>query len=227
MIHVEYNERVLELWRELSLKYGDMVGMDRVPMLEPQFVADPELLFVGINPSFAREEDDEQLVALFSWPASGVLSQERIRELVAREADALTYRYYTPLQAFAKKVGARSVEFLDLFPIRHSRQRDILEQYCLGALHPVAERLFAHFRWSLRTIKPQVIVVANAGAARLLESHLPLTGPAADSHYQWEEMKGVPFFLGGMLGGAGPMDRFSRERLEIAVKRVLQDRTGR
>ncbi|MEJ1165676.1 hypothetical protein V9K97_18370 [Variovorax sp. CCNWLW186] len=223
-----YNSQARDIWTRHAAAHAALPGMSLVPMQRPEFVLEPELLFVGMNPSFASRLKKCPMRYRFVWRP--VFTDEELSELEAHEhMSRQNYAvYFRPLERFAHDVGvdAKQVEHLDLLPLRHTSQAEVVSSYWgkAGRAHVVVEECFALFEEALLRLKPQIVVVANAEASRKIRDRLDLaTRDGGRSHY-WTEMEETTLFLSGMLTGQRALDEFSRARLAAEVRDQVRQR---
>ncbi len=233
-----YNARVLAIWNDAEKPPTYM------PSLYPDEHLDGpiKLLMLGMNPSFGRWLDTA-VEELFSADRLGELGAEQlyawrddytdrdIARVKAVEAYAFTaYRsFFGPLRDFAMNVGCgHDYRHLDLFQVRKTDQSAFLSTVGKPTgkgnfqPEPFGRAQIELTRQTLLTLKPAVVVIANAAASRIATQHFPLC-PIANVRTQFT-MCGLPetrFFLSGMLSG-GALDEYSRHRLEDEVRRYLQ-----
>ncbi|QOL48537.1 hypothetical protein [Massilia litorea] len=225
----QFNERALEIWR----------AFHTAPTLMPahypdgHFVEKMRLLMLGINPAYNAAKLQARIMALgfdltvddvYGWhPETGAPHAARLLET---EQDAFNNHqvFFGPQRCFAEAVGCLdSYSHLDLLHGRHTN----MNEYLQSLNEPGTPRLFRQAQIDLtgetiRRIRPQVVVVANATASRLALEYMGLQ-PADDSGTRFT-LAGLPetrFFLAGMLSGQRAMDTFSRIRLETDVKHYL------
>jgi hypothetical protein len=228
-----FNDRALEIWREHLAKSTLM------PALYPpgHFKQNLKLLMLGMNPAFSENSIRKRLRELnidknandvFGWAPN--TEPQHIHELLDVESHAFVHYqpFFGPLRRFTEKVGcANSYSHLDLFHWRQTEQNDFLQVVGLpGALNKFGRAQIALTRETIGALRPNVVVIANATAAKMAVEHLPLSY-VANSHTQCTlpGLDGTRFFLAGMLSGGRAMDTFSRIRLEVEVWSYL-DSTG-
>lgn len=218
--------------------------MSRMPMLRPDFVMRPDILFVGVNPSFSEkaatkfDEKHGYKGSVIAWNANSTEDdlKARVKLLVDAERTAQRdYRvYYAPFERFqhqVRKEGCRT-EHLDVFLLRHTSQSDVkallwkTPSFKRGTtraqrtLTSFGADLFDVFLDTLHGLKPRTVLVANASAAGLVKELLSLE-TKDDRIYRTFRAPHIAFFLSGMLGGRGPMDNYSKARLAADIRDEL------
>jgi hypothetical protein len=237
----KYNQRAMEIWGTFG------ATQPRVPILLPELIEHPELLVVGMNPSFNTEWVDNQLAnetelrlaggpwtadSLFRWDAS---ARSRMSQIIEFERFAKTAYagYFAPVERFASAVGcAGRWEHLDLFLMRETSQKAALE-IVLGKTRPIGElndfgrAQLELFIETLIDLQPKAVLVANATAAALAKQ---LLGPSHQvgepAALEFGALPNTRFFFSGMLSGQRCMDNFSLERLVYQVRAYVQQLNG-
>jgi hypothetical protein len=238
----KYNQRAMDIWDTFGAKQS------RMPILLPELNENPELLIVGMNPSFNTEWVDSELTnemktrlaggpwtadSLFGWDKN---SHSRMRQVIEFEAFAKKayVSYFGPVEKFASAVGcAGKWEHLDLFLMRETSQKAALEMVLaktrpIRKLNDFGRAQLELFTKTLIDIQPKVVVVANAAAAALAKQML---GPGHEvgepAALEFDAMPNTRFFFSGMLSGQRCMDNFSLERLVYQVRAYVQQLNGR
>jgi hypothetical protein len=220
-LHHQYNKTARDIWHRFAGDYRTHPGMTLFPMQRHAFAAKPDLLLVGMNPSFAfRARDIMRRHLRWRDAPESVIQQFTEEEAAAREH----YRvFYGPQLRFKEAVAAHTLEHLDLLPIRHTSQAEVVHAYWdkQGHPHAITQACFELFKETLLALAPTVVVVANAEASRQVRRILPLQPVKVGRDYGWPAMPHTTFFLSGMLSGQRALDEFSRARLEADVRSVL------
>lgn len=225
----DFNAQVLEIWRE-HVKEPALMPAQYPP---GHFKQNLKLLMLGMNPAFSESSIQNRMTGLgidigandvFGWSPS--TQPRHVHHLLKVEKHAFEHylRFFGPLMRFAERVGcANSYSHLDLFHWRQTEQNEFLQVVGLpGALNEFGLRQVALTRETIMALRPKVVVIANATAAKRAVEYLPLTY-VTNSGTQCI-LPGLPdtrFFLAGMLSGGRAMDTFSCIRLEDEVRRYL------
>lgn len=222
-MHEQYNRRAREIWTKHAEAHKELPGMSLFPMQRPIFELHPDLLFVGMNPSFNIRYRTGRAHHL-SWRAT--ISEQLLAQFAAEEAEAReNYKvFFGPLDRFAASVGSKRPEHLDLLPLRHTSQAEVVHEHWdkHGNPNKVIEACFALFTETLLILNPKVVVVANAGASRQVIKLLKLESTARGRFHRWEKLPQTSFFLSGMLSGQRALDEFSKDRLAADVHAMLR-----
>lgn len=184
------------------------------------------LLFIGINPSFKKED-----------AVPGIDKYSPMYSL-----DNLEHPYFKKAKEIADKLKLPFGHH-DLFPIRESDQK-VIEQMFDGENGPLVPKkeyvsfVNAALKWSAATIiaaKPKMIVVINTFASRLFfDARIdgnPMLGFKPANGELWSEELGadfirinnqvVPILFSGMLSGQRALDRYSEFRLCWHIQHIL------
>jgi hypothetical protein len=237
----EYNSRAMEIWEEFGSE------QPRMPLLLPELNEHPELLIVGMNPSFNAKWLDKHLAddtslhggtwttkSLFGWDQS---SRQRMAHVIQFEvfAKKAYAGYFSPIKRFASAVGrADQWEHLDLFLLRETSQKETLRAVMantrpIGPLNKFGQAQLQLFTETLINMQPKAVVVANAAAANLAKRMLgPSHQVGEPAALTFDSLPDTRFFFSGMLSGQGGIDNFSMERLVAQVKAYFDrlDATG-
>lgn len=230
MIEDDFNKQALAIWRA-HLKEDALM-----PALYPHghFKNNLELLILGMNPAFNEDAIQKRLSGLgigmqatdvFRW--SPKEEPRYVAELLRAELDAFANygTYFKPLREFADEIGCvHSYSHLDLFHWRHTKQHEFTP--FVGSpdnLNEFGRAQIALTRVMIERLRPKVVVIANAAAARYAVACMPLEYVAGSRTQCTLPGSTLPrFFLSGMLSGMRRMDTFSRIRLEVDVRDYLQ-----
>lgn len=223
------NQNLLNLWENYY--------QDNSNTLMPLFygpLKQKALLFVGLNPSFSEQGfvrlfQDTEFAGLdptefFAWKNRKSFDLDKaIRiEKLARDK----YRYFNPIKEIAEYVGL-DWEHIDLFFERITNQNQLNEEiFEDGRRLVLTEYAKAQLKLSLKLIEdiePEIIVVINAGASRILrdkwEGRLLLDDKIGTYLVQLNERRVLVFFS-SMITGQRALDRGSFERLKWHVRMV-------
>lgn len=196
-------ERHEALYAELWTKFArsGIPGFETVPNLARGPVAGrtSEVVFVGLNPSFARTaicdqwkevhgENDELFDAklrMFRWKARQQMEDRQRIDAAVRAVDEYARehygRYYDLIRALAHEADAEGRwQHVDLFPMRNTSQKDVSNSFDVKRKKGAKEwqsavsDMFEAAIELIEALQPKVVVVLNAHASRTLEAWLPL-----------------------------------------------------
>jgi len=204
-------------------------GLKRLWPIQYPELAKQSVVFVGINPSegtvVPRVRDPRQL----KDPRLAASVALRDRESFGLEVGIPCHRYFRLLDELSPPGWAH----VDLFPVRERKQERLRAILSLGGdLHPIAKEWLALTMSFLIALKPRLVVVVNALAARLVEHHARAAWSlqfVEDGGWYAGTLPGVgvvPFLFSGMVTGQRALDRYSRDRLRWHISRALRVRDG-
>lgn len=220
-----YNNEAIELWK----KFGGAQVL--VPHLLPKIQINPDVLFIGMNPSHRLDwiqkvlESNKQdfnsygVDELFSYPGESLakrLPYITLMEEYARD----NVQYYRVLDDLVSKCGYKSWTHLDLFLNRETEQGKFLKiiEYneSNNYFNEFGLEQLNLFKKAFNKLKPKIVVVNNATASVIISQLFTGEGVTKTCiKYQ-----NVTIFLGGMLSGQRAMDRFSKLRLINEIKLI-------
>lgn len=235
-----YNEKIWELWQS----FPDTTAREdaRCPV-QRSGVGDPDIVFVGMNPSFSEDWVQKCLDEALTQPQFANFkgidpnqlfafdSEAGNRRALIKAVDAISeeiHPYHTALASFAKSIGNElnlAWSAFDLFGWRETSQKAFLFR-----IHESKDRIRPFFRRqldlvfeTLRQVRPRAVVVANANACHiLLKYHVPgATFDPESCAYQFKETDRLPFYFSGMLSGQRALDTYSRERLAWHLRELF------
>jgi hypothetical protein len=235
----EVNHAILKLWednkKELE-KELEKVDQDlKIPMIYPPDIEKKELLFIGLNPSFALDslkntlinqykifDSENSLIDFFKWRGSDDVCSKRTElikiEKIMRKEHGI---FFEPLKTFAENINMdNNWEHIDLFFLRVTDQNKMKSiVYHKKALTDIGQKQFNLSKKLIKYIDPKIIVVANAFASDILLKEYKLGEELNEQGYYVLE-SGVPIFFSSMIQG-GHLDKYSRKLLIWQIKRVL------
>jgi hypothetical protein len=191
-----------------------------------KFSYEPRHSFCG-NESIVLKIYTKKISALtYKWHKHA--SHQHLAHLVELEKEAQkNYKvYFGAIKNFASDSKAENFEHLDLLPVRHTSQTEVVESFWGRQGDPleITKECLEIFKETLLRINPKTIVVANAGAANKIIKLLDLQHQDNKRSYRWASgtsMSQTPFFLSGMLSGQRALDNFSKDRLIADVRSAL------
>jgi hypothetical protein len=213
----DINRQIILLWKEFPADRGN-----RIPLLFPPS-RDECLLFIGLNPSFPQQFENRR------WPHSyDIRMLDNIKEDQIIRQEEETQRgnvltYFISLNRWVAEIK-RQWSHLDVFMLRENSQKEVKKAvYPNNTFTPFGKKQFDLFAQALQKSTPRVIVVINALASHIIETHLQLEYKPIDGCYYASADKNIkaPFFLGGMLTGQRALDVFNRKRLFWHIKTKL------
>jgi len=223
------NNKILDIWREELPKEKNPLA----PLFFPNFEKNC-ILFIGLNPSFNKNwlRNNPKLKGLsltdFRWVKNKTPKIEKLLEFekVAKK----NYPYFNRFNEIAKD-SKIDWEHIDLFFYRKTSQNNLKplvikeEKDKLVKLTTFGQAQFNLCSKMIKKIRPQVIVVVNALASKIIKSELKDKISALNEHKGSHTIKvnnkAVPIFFSGMLSGQRSLDNGSYERLSWHIRQVL------
>jgi len=232
----EINDRYIELWKEYENK------VDKVPSLLPELKTNT-LLFIGINPSCSYLEEKLETIGsdltteeFLEWTYS--LTEEKREEIkderrVSRGQDEESaYGYFKPFYKISRDVmnDEHEWEHLDVFRTIASNEEDLTERLKMNSegkeLSEFGEKQFEFFHELLKKLNPQIIVVQNAKASKIIKHRLNINDnnfrKKQGFHIKKVNKRDVPIFFSGMLSGHRALDTGSKKRLIWHIKKAKE-----
>lgn len=200
-VNEKINKEIQEIW-ELEKRKD-------IPLQFPPFKKNPDILFIGINPSIRRGKEPKSY-----------------SESLEFEKNAKNDKKDIYFKIFDNFINRNNWEHIDLFFIRGKQKKieedmgfDYENDTGMMSLNEFWEKQFKLSLSIIEQINPRVIVVNNALASRIIRERLEINELDNDKGYH--KLKGIPIFFSGMLSGQRALDKHSRERLIWHVQRVL------
>lgn len=231
------NEAIVALWSRADLNLRSHVPPLRMPLVYPD-LKKGGLLVVGMNPSFSAKAFAEFLrgeewagfdpVEFYAWqdaPSPSYVERARAIERQAQDA----YRGYYGKFADAGAELGLDWQHVDLFLVRETKQEDLPLHV---AVDPRKDLVLANLNDfglaqvdlcidTIRSIAPEMVVVANAAAARIVQGRLASEFDDDCGHHWCSLDTGrVPMFFSSMWTGVRALDLFSLERLRWQMRRA-------
>ena len=230
----EFNDGLIKIWEDEFGKPGESNNNVLAPMLYPDLIESPDILFVGINPSFKIEDvlqifldnprlTEEQILnntmamEFYRWNS---YNYTKNKSKVFRDVEKIAKQTSGYYNVFNKFPG--NWEHVDLFNVREMSQKILMSQIFINKsklrFNSFAEKNLELNIRIIEKLKPKIIIIANAKASDIFRSidkdKLKIRELGCS---EWE---GVPVFLCGMLSRQRALDIYSRERLIWHVEYV-------
>ena len=234
MIAKIINEKYLSLWKEFFQK-SDLTK--NWPILYGDFTSN-SLLFVGINPS-SSEIKTEEMKQILIWKdidpteeKKKIIQRQHLEAIGKGESDP--YPYFKPIIDIAEFVGCGDKwEHIDLFVAREKNQNIFSKMLGINPNDKGVNNEFGQKQLEIafdiiREIKPVAIVIVNALASKIIQSHpkFPQISDREFEKYGYHHIilnnKKIPIFFSGMLSGQRALDNGSKERLKWHIKMALK-----
>jgi hypothetical protein len=232
---------MIRIWREYSCPLG-LNGTERFPMVLPNIGDTVRVVYSGINPSFSLPHVAAFAKAVkcpienFEWHPDLEANELDLRlpMLQAFETEARNKytRYFGPFEKFSRDIGVshEHTTHLDVLGIRATSQKLLIRE-----LNPRraqnkirdfvgAQRLL--YTETLQELAPEIVLVANAEAARWIRTDLNLIPSEDKRYYACQAVPATKFILSAQLSG-GATDEFARDRLVADAKTILKTTSNR
>jgi len=252
-INVDWvNTKIQEIWEDHSQFLAENrpngeSPWPRWPALYDELIENPDVLYVGLNPSFYKDQMKQRLQEYMEplelddlrWTGH----DEDVHDFLKweRKYAKESYSYFTPMRNFGIDHDLMW-EHIDIFVTRVTSQNKLddsigVEAYTEGKhQHAFLKRQLDLFFSLLNELAPDVVVVENALArdflkgTRLKNTTYDLTPEEnvdPESGYQTIELKDeTPIFFSGMLSGRRALDIGSRQRLHWHVAKAHNNIQG-
>jgi len=176
-----------------------------------------DVLFIGMNPSHPVKDTRGNTVSQNNYycPTS------------------MTIPYFKGLVDLCSNMALSSWGYLDLYPIRHTNQKDIIDIRKSKQAKSFFEQLEQLTQEIIKRVSPKLIVVINAGAGKVLREIYGIKSFPSNT-YDWgrgvemvEIDGGVlkPVIFSGMLTGQRALDIGSRVSLQWHIAKVISLKT--
>jgi hypothetical protein len=224
----DINEEIIGLWRD----FQDEFDLERIPLVYPE-LNDAEVLFVGLNPSFNDSWNEENLNVsyeeFFSWTDE---MEDKMAKIKKREVDAREdYSYFQHFREWFGAWDEGQWEHIDLFCYRMTSQSDLKEKVGISSDKTQTDFAEKQFKLNMRLIEnlePEIIVVVNALASKIIQNESGEFYGISESldegygcYYLNMNGKEYPILFSGMVTGRRALDVGSRERLRWQIDKIL------
>jgi len=218
-----YNSEIISLWED---KLWGVLGTDsksKVKKLCPMFIPYEDfkspVIVLGINPSHSDNEFKGNKItnkSFLDWNSRYELKSKELRIKSIQKDAHKNANYFKKIKKFFKDevhVEEEDLFFLDLFPIRHTEQIELIE--FLKDNSVVKKTLIKLFRSLLQEMKPRAIVVLNKKASEYLQIEFKENLEFEKNMVSRGKINlggdSVPIVFSGMITNG--LDVYSRERL--------------
>jgi tetratricopeptide (TPR) repeat protein len=215
------NEKILELWKHQSID-------KRVPLFYPKLKKNV-FLFIGLNPSFSKnafkkilnkETNYKEIInKLDQFFSLNNFSKEKMKIFQGiAQLSRENYQYFTKFKEIARDIenNESNWEHIDLILMRQTNQKEI-EKLMKNHNKFIEKQIDLNIK-IMYLLKPELIIVENAYASKILHKRLNLEWDNSIGTYRLD--KQTPLFFSGMLTGKRALDLGSYERLKWHLKFV-------
>jgi hypothetical protein len=226
----DYKERVLEIWNRFKdIDALNFPGCEyRKSPLLPKTIKKDAILFIGINPAFSKQRNEE-------------IKNKEIEFYPCISDETKDITYFEKFKDIARYCNNAEWTHLDLFFMRETNQKIIDElSYDERGKCFLQAQLDISFD-IINRATPKIIIVSNSLASEFFgkrkepkHSLLKKIWMGYDLNFKTDDFdnelgtykikigeKDTPIFFCGMLSGQRALDLGSLERLKWQIKRIL------
>src|SRR3989344_6159116 len=233
VINETINRKILKVWQK---HFGKSDGV-YAPIFYDDFKPGG-VLFIGVNPSLnpkgfrkvVRDTEFENLdpESFYRW--SNIASNLKHIDIcinIGRHVHA-KYGFFKRMHEIGKAANMH-LQHIDLFVYRQTKQKEFLplvREDKKGKLNEFGRDQLDIFLEVLKSIRPVVIVVANASASKIVQEHFDRQITFDNERgFHWLMLNGsrVPIFFSSMLSGGGALDTGSYERLKWHIRQAAHE----
>ena len=216
-IQKEFGPTLDKIWIDFtSACAGTSINTSLPPAIVSHIEKNCDVLFIGMNPSVV----ETRLQPKYYCPRNNAIAND--------------IQYFTQLRKFCDEISLNSWGYLDMYPIRHTNQSDVVGiSTNKGRSVPFWDGLEELSKDIICMVNPKLIVVLNAAARTVFcrvyglttafvcyKNVDPVTGcfmvPICT-----ESKKQIPVIFSGMLSGQRALDIGSRVSLQWHIDKVL------
>jgi len=221
----QYNKIIISLWEE----YRETEPI--APLLYPPLWKN-SILFIGLNPSFnetyirklTNAENVQEYYAFKNWNTNSDKWVKHEQESKEGNYGYSYFKKFIDIQNHINKIlkSSKRWEHIDLFYNRITSQKVLVKKLGLNVgLTEFAEKQLEITDRILNELSPEIIIVANAQAARTFKEHYNPVWVNALGCYQ-TRLSGttVQTHLTGMLTGQRALDNESFKSLKWLITRA-------
>jgi hypothetical protein len=216
----QYNHAILSLWKlefDNAIKSTENTNVNQVES--------PIWLF-GMNPSLPKPSND--FISQTSY-----INDNLIVELKNEQARMHKNHPYfeAAIKFFKKDVGIQELEtpvFHDLYPVRHTKQKEFVQFIKHEENKEFREKLDEATKELIDGIMPDIIVIANAKASKLMQKiFFGRNEYNGETKLTYElDGKKTDMIFSSMLSGQRALDTYSRSRLATEISETWKSRNN-
>ena len=225
----KYNNSIRDLWKpefENALESTENTNVKFMNFCFHVNQGESPVWFFGMNPSLPISPKE-----IISQDSD--LTENLIGKLIEEQKNMHDeYQYFKKAKDFFKDdVGINELLnpiFHDLYPIRHTKQNEFERFIKDKSLGPLRESLDKATKHLIDKIMPDIIVIANAGASRLIKE-IFFEGIDSNSTTLTYEQNGkkTDMIFSSMLSGQRALDTYSRSRLAREIRETWNSRNNK
>ena len=225
----QYNHAILSLWK---LEFDNAIkSTENTNVKFKQFCfhvnqVESPIWFFGMNPSLPKPTND--FISQTSY-----INDNLIVELKNEQARMHKNHPYfeAAIKFFKKDVGIQELEtpvFHDLYPVRHTKQKEFVQFIKHEENKEFREKLDEATKELIDGIMPDIIVIANAKASKLMQKiFFGRNEYNGETKLTYElDGKKTDMIFSSMLSGQRALDTYSRSRLAREISKTWKDRNN-
>ena len=225
----QYNQEISCLWQ---LKFDKAIKSTKNTNVKfKQFCfhvnqVESPIWFFGMNPSLPKPTND--FISQTSY-----INDNLIVELKNEQARMHKNHPYfeAAIKFFKKDVGIQELEipvFHDLYPVRHTKQKEFVQFIKHEENKEFREKLDEATKELIDGIMPDIIVIANAKASKLMQKiFFGRNEYNGETKLTYElDGKKTDMIFSSMLSGQRALDTYSRSRLAREISETWKDRNN-
>ena len=225
----KYNQEISRLWK---LKFDNAIkSTENTNVKFKQFCfhvnqVESPIWFFGMNPSLPKPSND--FISQTSY-----INDNLIVELKNEQARMHKNHPYfeAAIKFFKKDVGIQELEmpvFHDLYPVRHTKQKEFVQFIKHEENKEFREKLDEATKELIDGIMPDIIVIANAKASKLMQKiFFGRNEYNGETKLTYElDGKKTDMIFSSMLSGQRALDTYSRSRLAREISETWKFRNN-
>lgn len=234
MQNPKVNQAIIDIWNE----YASVLGQDLLaPIFYDDFKKDRPILFIGLNPSFSVKGNGHIHKGTayenydYKWQTVSKGNPEKYVQAELEMAQKAYEKYSIYFKKFKEIAKYLNLEWehIDLFFYRQTSQKDFKKFICSNKkqteLTDFGKKQLEISLSMIESIRPKIILVANADASRIIKENLKINSDDFDKlGFNTIKIDGhkVPIFFSSMISGQRALDNNSFERLKWHMKQSLE-----
>ena len=225
----QYNQAILSLWK---LEFDNAIkSTENTNVKFKQFClhvnqVESPIWFFGMNPSLPKPTND--FISQTSYINDNLIVELKNEQVRMHE----NHPYFeAAIKFFKKDVGIQELEipvFHDLYPVRHTKQKEFVQFIKHKENKEFREKLDEATKELIDGIMPDIIVIANAKASKLMQKiFFGRNEYNGETKLTYElDGKKTDMIFSSMLSGQRALDTYSRSRLAREISETWKDRNN-
>ena len=225
----QYNQAILSLWK---LEFDNAIkSTENTNVKFKQFCfhvnqVESPIWFFGMNPSLPKPTND--FISQTSYINDNLIVELKNEQVRMHE----NHPYFeAAIKFFKKDVGIQELEipvFHDLYPVRHTKQKEFVQFIKHEENKEFREKLDEATKELIDGIMPDIIVIANAKASKLMQKiFFGRNEYNGETKLTYElDGKKTDMIFSSMLSGQRALDTYSRTRLAREISTTWKSRNN-